>query len=309
MNTLGKNAISQLSPLAARGPRSSRPAPGAPEPPEQNGDKATISGRAKVGAGVMLGLTAVGLLAGCSNGNAPATTKAPQAQIQLCKTPSQTWISTQKEVELGKQASAQLEKECQLWNNPEQQARLQAIGQRLASTSSRQDIEFSFKMLDTDVINAMALPGGNVYATRALMQKFPDDDQLAFVLGHEIAHVEQRHVVAKLEESTLRQLLTLPLSFRQWNISKIALDGGDEIIGNRYGQVKETEADKLGQEHIARMGIDPDKAADAMKNLMDVTGGKEKISPKLQQIFSDHPPTQQRIDNLHQWAKEIKARQ
>ncbi len=303
MNISRSNAFSRLSPLASKGPGPSAPSPQVPEPPNQNPDKTRISGKVKVGAGVMLGLTAIGMLAGGGGAS------APQAQIQLCKGPGQTWISTNDEVELGKQASAQLEKECKLWDNPQQQARLDAIGQRLASTSSRQDIKFSFKMLDTDMINAMALPGGNVYATRALMQKFPDDDQLAFVLGHEIAHVEQRHSVAKMEETVLRKLLTLPLSFRQWHISKIALDGGDEIIGNRYGQVKEREADKLGQEHIARMGIDPDKAADAMQRLMEVTGGKEKISPRLQGILSDHPPTQQRIDDLHQWAAEIKANQ
>ena len=80
---------------------------------------------------------------------------------------------------------------------------------------------------------------------------------------------------------------------------------GDEIIGNRYGQVQESEADKLGQEHITRMGINPEKGAEAMKHLMDVTGGK-KIPPKLDQIFSDHPSTQQRIDNLHHWAAEMR---
>lgn len=248
----------------------------------------------------MLGLTVVGVAGGLMG--------APQAQVQVREMPSQTWLSTSDEVELGKQASQQLEKEYKVWNNPEQQARLDSIGQRLASTSSRQDIKFSFKMLDTDMINAMALPGGNVYATRALMQKFPDDDQLAFVLGHEIAHVEQRHSVDKMGETILRKLMTLPLSFRQWNISKFVLNAGDDIIGNRYTQIKETEADRIGQEHIARMGIDPNKAADAMKHLMEVSGSKHDVPVRIEQIFSDHPPSQQRIDRLQGWAAEIKAR-
>lgn len=303
MNTLRTNAFSRLSPLVARPPGSSTPLR-TPEPPDQNADKATLSGKVKVGAGVMLGITVAGLLGGCSGG-----TGAPSAQVQICKTPSQTWISTNDEVELGKQAAQQLEKQCKIWDNPEQQARLDAIGQRLAGTANRQDIKFSFKMLDTDMINAMALPGGNVYATRALMQSFPDDDQLAFVLGHEIAHVDQRHSVAKIEETILRKLATLPLSFRQWPLTRIALQAGDDIIGNRYSQVKEREADKLGQQHIARMGIDPDKAADAMKHLMEVTGGEKKVPAKIEQIFNDHPSTQQRIQDLHQWAAEIKAGQ
>ncbi|MFN8609059.1 MAG: M48 family metalloprotease [Vulcanimicrobiota bacterium] len=302
MNISPRPGMARLSPLSTRPGGPNAPAPKQPQPAEQDPDRTDLSSKVKVGAGVMLGLSVVGALGGILVAN------SHQAQVQVQKIPSQTWLSTSDEVELGKQASAQLEKQYKVWNNPQEQARLERLGQRLAATSTRQDIKFSFKMLDTDMVNAMALPGGNVYATRALMQKFPDDDQLAFVLGHEIAHVEQRHSVAKLQETLLRKAVTLPLIFRQWHISKIALDAGDELIGNRYSQVKESEADRLGQEHIARMGIDPDKAAEAMKHLMDVTGGKQQIPVKIEQIISDHPPTQQRISDLHHWAAEIKAR-
>lgn len=302
MNISRNSGLAGLSPLSSRQPGPNAPAPKQPEPPDPHGDKTSLSTGVKLGAGLMLGLTVAGVVGGM-------VAQPHQAQVQLQKVPSQTWMSTTDEVELGKQASAQLEKEYKVWNNPQEQARLEAIGQRLAATSTRQDLNFRFKMLDTDQINAMALPGGNVYATRALMQKFPDDDQLAFVLGHEIAHVEQRHSVAKLQETVLRRVVTLPLVFRQWNISKVAMNAGDELVGNRYSQVKEAEADRLGQEHIARMGIDPDKAADAMQHLMDVTAGKHQIPIKLEQIISDHPPTQQRVSDLHHWAAEIKARQ
>lgn len=302
MNISRPNAFSRLSPLAGKGP--SAPPPGQPEPPEQDGDKASISAKVKVGAGIMLGLTVAGVVGGLA-GAAP-----PQAQVQVREMPSQTWLSTSDEVQLGKQGSEQLEKQFKVWVNPEQQSRLDSIGHSLAATSTRQDIKFSFKMLDTDMINAMALPGGHVYATRGLMEKFPDNDQLAFVLGHEIAHVEERHSVEKMGETVLRKLVTLPLNFRQWNLSKYFLNAGDDIIGNRYTQPKETQADKLGQEHIARMGIDPEKAADAMQHLMEVSGsGKQQVPAKLEQIFSDHPPSQQRIDQLRQWAHEIKASQ
>ena len=223
MNISRNPGLARLSPLSSRQPGPNAPAPQQPEPPDQNGDKASISRKVKIGAGVMLGLSVAGVVGGM-------VATPHQAQVQVQKMPSQTWMSTNDEVELGKQASAQLEKQYKVWNNPQQQARLDSIGQRLAATSTRQDIKFSFKMLDTDMVNAMALPGGNVYATRALMQKFPDDDQLAFVLGHEIAHVEQRHSVAKMEETILRRLVTLPLAFRQWHISKIALEAGDELL-------------------------------------------------------------------------------
>ena len=294
-----RSDFSRLSPLSRRQAGQATPPPQQPEPPDPKADKISLSRGVKIGAGVMLGLTVAGIVGGLAGAN-----PHPQAQVEIRDIPSQRWLSTADEVELGKQASAQLEKETKVWNNAEQQARLDSIGQRLASTSTRQDLKFSFKMLDTDMLNAMALPGGHVYATRSLMEKFTDDDQLAFVLGHEIAHVELRHSVDKLSETLLRKAVTLPLSFRQWNIAKIALNFGDELIGNRYTQVKENQADKLGQEHIVRMGINPHKAAEAMQHLSELQHGKE-IPAKLEQIFSYHPPSQQRIDNLRLWAAEI----
>lgn len=295
MNISRTTPFSRLSPLPAKKPGPSAPPP---EPPDENpGDNASLSSKLKIGAGLLLGVSVVGAIGGLG-------VYTPQVQVR----PQPSTI-TDNELEIGKQAAQQIEKQYKVWENPEQQSRLDSLGQRLAKTSTRPDIPFSFKILDTDDINAMALPGGNVYATRGLMEKFTDNDQLAFVLGHEIAHAEQHHSMDKMGEIIKRKMVTLPLGFRQWNLSKWVLNAGDDIIGNRYGQPKETEADRLGQQHIARMGIDPDKAADAMQHLMDLTHGKNQIPALLERMFSDHPPTQERVDSLRQWASEIKANQ
>ncbi|MBT9589189.1 M48 family metalloprotease [bacterium] len=250
----------------------------------------------RVGAAFLLGISVAGVVTGCSP-------SPPQAlvQVQVKSPPSQTWISTADEVELGKQVSQAVEKEMPLWHNPQAQQRLNKIGQRLAQTSTRHDLEYRFKLLDSDLVNAMAVPGGTMYATRALMEKFPDDDQLAFVLGHELAHVEQRHSISKLTQTMLRRVLTLPLQFRSWPISRAALQAGDQLIGNRFSQAAESEADRLGQQHLIQIGIDPHKAVDAMERLRSVQAGHD-IPLKLEQIFSDHPPTQQRVDALRQGA-------
>ncbi len=219
MNISRTSSLARLSPLT--GSHQGK-AYQVPAPPEQSGDEAHLSTRVKVGAGVMLGLTLAGIAGGMVGGAA-----APQAMVQLQSVPSQSWISTSDEVAWGKQTAQQVEKETKLWANPEAQARLESIGQRLALTSSRPDIDFTFKLLDTDAANAFALPGGTVYATRALMQKFTDDDQLAFVLGHEIAHVELRHSERALNQTLLQKLVTLPIHFRQWPIARAALNAGD----------------------------------------------------------------------------------
>lgn len=241
-----------------------------------------------------LGLAGVvGGLAGCS---------PPTAQVQLQEMPAETFLSTANEVELGRHVAEALEKQTPLWHNPEAQARLQRIGQQLAAQSSRTDVEFQFKLLDTEAVNAMALPGGTIYATRGLMEKFSDDGELAFVVGHEFAHIEQRHPVEKFSHVLLRGALTAPLRLRQWPMARWALQAGDQLIENRYGQAAETEADRIGQQHLVNMGLDPMTAVRAMERLQSLHS-EEHVPASLEKIFSDHPPTRDRIENLRRWAQ------
>ena len=286
--------LGRLSPLTPRVPGQGVP-PCVPPPSER--DEVQLSGTARLGAGVLLGLTVAGVAAGLTGCSAPP----PQALVQVQGPPSQTYISTASEVELGKQVAEAVEKEMPIWHNPQAQQRLEAMGQRLVQTTTRHDIEYQFKLLDSDTVNAMAIPGGTIYATRGLMEKFPDDDQLAFVVGHEFAHLEQRHSMQKLTQVLLRKGITLPLAFRQWPIARAAMQAGDELINNRYSQAAESEADRIGQQHLVKMGIDPLKAVEAMQRL-DSLHADQRLPIKIEQIFSDHPPTQERIKNLQQWA-------
>jgi len=244
----------------------------------------------------LAGLGLVGVVAGLA-GCAP-----PTAQVQLQDVPGSTFLSTANEVELGRHVAEALEKETPLWNNPQAQARLQRIGQQLAAQSSRTDVEFQFKLLDTDVVNAMALPGGTIYATRGLMEKFTDDGELAFVVGHEFAHIEHRHPVEKFSNRLIRGALTAPLRLRQWPMARWALKAGDQLIENRYSQAAENQADRIGQQHLVKLGIDPMVAVRAMERLQSLHS-EQHVPASLEKIFSDHPPTQERIENLRLWAQ------
>jgi len=287
-------------------PLSSSPRPPVPPPPRvadpgQPEDRVSLSSSTRWGAVGLAALGVVGVAAGFQGCNSPS-----QAQIQIQSLPSQTWVSTSNEVELGKQVARALEKETPLWNNPQAQQRLERLGHRLVEGSSRPDLPYTFKLLDTEAVNAMAIPGGTIYATRGLMENFTDDGELAFVLGHELAHVEQRHSMDVLVRTLGRRALTLPLHFRQWPIARAALEAGDQLVANRYSQAAESEADRLGQEHLVRIGIDPQKAVQAMQHLRSLNHSKD-VPVKLEQIFSDHPPTQQREQALRKWAQELKA--
>lgn len=285
--------LRSLSPLAPR----SAPAPGSPVPvqPEALGGEEPRD-EFRWSHAALAGLGLVGVVTGLS-GCAP-----PTAQVQLQEVPGSTFLSTANEVELGRHVAEALEKETPLWNNPQAQARLQRIGQQLAAQSSRTDVEFQFKLLDTDVVNAMALPGGTIYATRGLMEKFTDDGELAFVVGHEFAHIEQRHPVEKFSNVLIRGALTAPLRLRQWPMARWALKAGDQLIENRYSQAAENQADRIGQQHLVKLGIDPMVAVRAMERLQSLHS-EQHVPASLEKIFSDHPPTQERIDNLRLWAQ------
>ena len=288
-----KNSLQSLSPLR---PRSAPPtlAPRPVQPEVSGGDEPREEFRWSHVALAGIGLAGVvGGLAGCA---------PPTAQVQLQEIPGQTFLSTQNEVELGRHVAEALEKQTPLWDNPQAQARLNRIGAQLAANSSRTDVEFQFKLLDTDAVNAMALPGGTIYATRGLMEKFADDGELAFVVGHEFAHIEQRHPVDKFGHVLVRGALTAPLRLRQWPIARWALQAGDQLIENRYGQEAETQADKIGQRHLVKMGYDPMVAVRAMERLQSLHPGEE-VPASLEKIFSDHPPTRERIENLRLWAQ------
>ena len=260
----------------------------------------------RISSGLLAALSVAGLatgLAGCT----PAPPNQAQVQVQSTSTKlSYAYMSAAEEIELGKQVAARVEKETPLWHNPAAQQRVQAIGQRLASDSSRSDIQYTFKLLDTPAVNAMALPGGTVYVTRGLYENYPDDGELMFVMGHEFGHVEQRHSIKQLEKSTLVDILGRAVSHGRGQTSQVLVGLGEKLLSNQFSQSDESEADRIGQAHLVHLGIDPHKAVTAMERLGQLTGSGQS-SRVTSLIFSDHPPTQDRIEALRQGAAQYTA--
>ncbi len=277
-------------------------------------DQVTLSGEVppadpkpknRIGKGL---LTALGL-AGVATGLAGCGQQTPpnQAHVQTQSTRlSYNFVSTEQEVELGKQVVASVEKETPLWKNAEAQKRIETIGNRLASNSSRTDIKYTFKLLDTQAVNAMALPGGTVYVTRGLYENYKDDDELMFVMGHEFGHVEQRHSIKQMEKANLVDLIGRTLSKGHGDTGRVLVGVGEQLLSKQFSQADESEADRIGQAHLYNLGVDPQKAVSAMQRLSDLTksGEQSRISSR---IFSDHPPTQDRIQALRDNAAALKA--
>lgn len=296
------------SALRRQSPLTSRPAVALPAPDQVTLSEVSASSdppaKSRISRGLLAALSLSGValgLAGC--GGSPPT---PPDQVQTQTTGtrlSYAMISTEQEVALGKQVAAQVEKETPLWSNAAAQQRIDSLGQRLARFSSRTDITYTFKLLDTPTVNAMAVPGGTIYVTRGLYEDYADDAELAFVMGHELGHVEQRHSIKQMEKMSLIDLAVRIATRGKGNTVQLGAGVAEKLLANQFSQADEAEADRLGQHHLRQLGYDPSKAVSAMERLSSLTGSGEHSHINTR-IFGDHPPTQDRIEALRKGAAQ-----
>lgn len=212
-------------------------------------------------------------------------------------------VTAEQELALGRSAAQKIEAQSGIDTTPELNRRLQTIGQALARVAGRSDLPFQFKVLATDEFNAMALPGGFVYATRALMRGM-SDGEIAFVLGHEISHVVQRHSIRQMENEQKRKV--------GWLAVLVGLSGGridqqsvqaaavlDQMLGSRFSQADESEADRLGTAMMARAGYDPAYALVALRTL---AGKHTSQTPDfINAMVGSHPIPQDRITDSYKY--------
>lgn len=117
-------------------------------------------------------------------------------------------IGEDTEIDIGQQAAADIERQYGVVNDPVQTPRVQRIGRAIAAVSDRPNLPWTFKILNTNEVNAFSLPGGPIYVTRGLLAQGVSDNELAGVLGHEIAHTQERHAVNAIERAMTYQLLS-----------------------------------------------------------------------------------------------------
>ena len=206
-------------------------------------------------------------------------------------------ISEQQEAEIGRQGNEEIKKEYGFYKElPGLQDYVKGVGERLAVQSERSDLPFRFKVLDTEVINAFALPGGYVYVTRGILARMSSEDELAAVVGHEIAHVAARHGAARLSRSIAAELLLglgamLNPDLVQNYGDLVGAGLGLAFLGYSRGQ--EEEADTLGLEYAQRAGYNPRGAIKLFKMFLTM---QDHEPGKMERWLLSHPPTQERLD-------------
>jgi predicted Zn-dependent protease len=178
-------------------------------------------------------------------------------------------------------------------HDPERNAQLRRVGERLEHVIPWWDIgdaDWEFVVFDVPEINAFAMAGGKVGVFVGLFKVVQNDDQLAAVIGHEIAHVTARHVQERLSREMAKETLgvvTTPIMAMQ---SASGATRGDLA----FDREKETEADHIGMIYMAEAGYDPHEAIKVLERLDEVMGAQLTIPTFL----SNHPPTEERIQAL-----------
>jgi len=213
-------------------------------------------------------------------------------------------ISRQQEMDMGRSYSQQIEAHYGVITDPKVAGRVERIGQSLAAVCGANDIPYSFKVLNTEDVNAMALPGGYIYVFKGLLDLMESDAEVAGVLGHELGHVVKRHVVHQIEKNMWTQMLAVFAGIASGSADAAAagLIVADALAAG-YSRADESAADREGFSYALAAGYSPyalmvsmDKLNELAKEYPDVGGG----------LFASHPEPEQRVKSIWKWIASLK---
>ena len=219
-------------------------------------------------------------------------------------------LTTEEEVQIGRETAREVERELKLYSDSAVTAYINSLGQTLARYSGRSDLTYYFKVVDTDEVNAFALPGGWLYVNRGLITTAEDESELAAVIAHEIGHVDRKHGARAISRQLgAAVLLDAALGGTDASAKRRA---GRQIaaffIGVKqlsYGRDAEREADRFAVESTYAAGIDPEGTATFFEKLMAM---QEKEPGRLEGLFSTHPPSRERVENVRAQIGDLPAK-
>lgn len=242
---------------------------------------------------VMLVL-ALWLIAGCAK-----TPVTGRTQLIL--------ISNEQETALGLSESKKLKASAKLSTDAAQVARIRRIGEKIAAVSGREDFVWEFNVIESDEVNAFCLPGGKVFFYTGILKLTSNDDQIATVMGHEIAHALARHgaerlsmqMVSSAGAQILAAALEVPAEYE--GLYSQAYGIGTQVgVMLPYSRKHEHEADQIGVYLMWRAGYRPEEAVRFWEKMKAQSQGK--AAPEF---LSTHPSDQSRIDAIKTFIKTL----
>ena len=214
------------------------------------------------------------------------------------------WYGLEKQIAMGKQISQQVESQSKVIQDPVVSEYINRLGQNLVRNSDSQ-VPFTIKVIDSDDINAFALPGGFFYVNSGLILAADEEAELAGVMAHEIGHVAACHAARENTRANLMQMMTIPLIFMGGPIGYAAYEGAGLAVPLtflKFSRGFEADADYLGLEYMYKAGYDPQ----AFISFFEKVQAQEKKKPgTISKAFATHPQTPDRIQRSQQEIQKI----
>ncbi|HYL78168.1 MAG TPA: M48 family metallopeptidase [Bryobacteraceae bacterium] len=215
------------------------------------------------------------------------------------------FYSLEKEIALGKGLAQQVERQAKIINDPVIAEYVNRVGQNLVRNSDAK-VPFTIKVIDSEEVNAFALPGGFFFVNSGLILKAETEAELAGVMAHEIAHVAARHGTKQATRGEIANLATIPLIFMGGGWTTYGIYQAASVLVPigflKFSRGFESEADMLGLEYMYKAGYDPTAFVDFFEKIETL----EKRKPgTMAKVFSTHPMTDDRIKSAQKNIQEI----
>lgn len=212
-------------------------------------------------------------------------------------------MSEEQEKALGLQSDPGIIASFGLYQDEKIQAFIQEKGAEMGKISHRPNLDYQFRVLDSPVVNAFAVPGGFVYFTRGILAHFNNEAEFAGVLGHEIGHITARHSASQQSKAILAQVglvagMVVSEDFRNY---AGAAQQGLQLLFLKYGRDDESQSDELGVEYSTKIGYNAHEMADFFGTLNRLS---EQAGQRLPTFMSTHPDPLDRLGKVHREADQ-----
>ncbi len=219
------------------------------------------------------------------------------------------FMSESQEISLGREYDPQVIATFGEYKNEQLLAFIKEKGDEMGKISHRPELQYHYRILDSPVINAFAVPGGYIYLTRGILAQFNNEAEMIGVLGHEMGHITARHSVSRQAKQQVGQLLLIGGMIASEEFIKYAeyAMAGMQLLFLSYSRENEREADKLGVEYTSKIGYDASKMADFYQVLVKMNLASDHAG--IPTFLSTHPDPGDRYNavilDAKQWQEEL----